>query len=422
MANTTDVMAKSVHGTNPQNMVEYIIRQKIYDSVYWKAECFGLTAELLVDKGTVLRYAGGMYGEPQRPSEFLCLILKMLQIQPDKDIIVEFIKDDAFKYLRLLGAFYMRLVGRPVDVYQYLEPLYNDFRKVRVRESKGAFALSYVDQVVDDMLTRDYCFDIALPRLPARKVLEEAGQLQPRVSVLDEEFDEQALAEEQAEAAAAATSAAAALKLQESAALETATPTEPAAPADAVRARDGEASIGPAAGGEQRRDRPRDPSPWRLSKKERKADRERRRSRTRSPSRDRRRRDDHSPSREGRGGPWGAREARGRSRSPRSRHSVDQGRRERRGRDSRSRSPTPRSRSRDRHRERHRRERRSPDPRDTREWERREERRRRDRRRDSPSPPHHVKKSRGGAEAAGLDAEVAEANALRASLGLKPLA
>lgn len=116
-------------------MVEYIIRQKIYDSMYWKAECFGLTAELLVDKGTALRYvrrhaqwasgtpsqlqhgvafavscthalppqAGGMYGEPQRPSEFLCLILKMLQIQPDKDIIVEFIKDDGFKYLRLLG-------------------------------------------------------------------------------------------------------------------------------------------------------------------------------------------------------------------------------------------------------------------------------------------------------------------------------
>jgi hypothetical protein len=28
------------------------------------------------------------------------------------------------------GAFYMRLVGRPLEVYQYLEPLYNDYRKV----------------------------------------------------------------------------------------------------------------------------------------------------------------------------------------------------------------------------------------------------------------------------------------------------
>lgn len=29
------------------------------------------------------------------------------------------------------GAFYMRLVGRPSEVYSYLEPLYNDPRKVR---------------------------------------------------------------------------------------------------------------------------------------------------------------------------------------------------------------------------------------------------------------------------------------------------
>ena len=131
------------------------------------------------------------------------------QIQPDKDVVVEFIKNDDFKYLRLLGAlrlrwggttacrprrgapgcvrcsrparaparcaavhcsgargaprrrggslrgikrrppsapprpgpgpagaFYLRLVGRPLDVYQYLEPLYNDYRKVGL-----AFAL-----------------------------------------------------------------------------------------------------------------------------------------------------------------------------------------------------------------------------------------------------------------------------------------
>lgn len=44
-----------------------------------------------------------MYGEPQKPTEFICLVLKMLQIQPEKEIIVEFIKNDDFKYLRLLG-------------------------------------------------------------------------------------------------------------------------------------------------------------------------------------------------------------------------------------------------------------------------------------------------------------------------------
>ena len=66
-----------------------------------------------------------------RPTPFICLILKMLQIQPEKDIVVEFIKNEDFKYVRALGAYYMRLTGSALDCYKYLEPLYNDYRKIR---------------------------------------------------------------------------------------------------------------------------------------------------------------------------------------------------------------------------------------------------------------------------------------------------
>lgn len=86
-----------------QNLVEKITRNKIYSTVYWKKDCFGLSAETLVDKAVQLKYVGGMIGEPQKPTEFICLILKMLQIQPDKEIIIEFIKNDDYKYVRLLG-------------------------------------------------------------------------------------------------------------------------------------------------------------------------------------------------------------------------------------------------------------------------------------------------------------------------------
>jgi pre-mRNA-splicing factor 38A len=53
-------------------------------------------------------------------------------------------------------------------VYTYLEPLYNDFRRVRVAQADGSFALSHVDEVVDDMLRKDYLFDVALPHIPMR--------------------------------------------------------------------------------------------------------------------------------------------------------------------------------------------------------------------------------------------------------------
>lgn len=56
MANRTVRDAKSIRGTNPQYLIEKIIRSRIYDAKYWKEECFALTAELLVDKAMELRY------------------------------------------------------------------------------------------------------------------------------------------------------------------------------------------------------------------------------------------------------------------------------------------------------------------------------------------------------------------------------
>ena len=86
---------------------------------------------------------------------------------------VEFIKNEEHKYVRLLGAFYLRLVGKPLEVYQYLEvrlrraawpppaaharpaqPLYNDYRRVRRRTPEGRFQLAHVDQFIDELLTQ----------------------------------------------------------------------------------------------------------------------------------------------------------------------------------------------------------------------------------------------------------------------------
>ncbi|KAG5191607.1 PRP38 family-domain-containing protein, partial [Tribonema minus] len=192
MANTTDPFAISVHGTNPQYLVEKITRTKIYNSQYWKEHCFGLTAEGIVEKAVDLKYVGGSYGGNARPSKFLCLVLKMLQLQPEKDIVIEFIKNEEFKYVRVLGAFYMRLVGRPIDIYQYLEPLYNDYRKVRVRQTMG-WAMKHVDEIIDELLRGDHSFDIALPHLPKRGALEETGALKPRISVLEDAWEEEEL-------------------------------------------------------------------------------------------------------------------------------------------------------------------------------------------------------------------------------------
>ena len=43
MANRTQKDVQTIKGTNPQFLVEKIIRLRVYDCKYWKEECFGLT-------------------------------------------------------------------------------------------------------------------------------------------------------------------------------------------------------------------------------------------------------------------------------------------------------------------------------------------------------------------------------------------
>ena len=110
MANRTDPRAKQVHGTNPQFLIEKITRLKIHNDAYTKEHCFALNSETLVEKAFELKYIGGTYGGQRRPTKFLCLLLKMLQIQPEQEIVLEFIKNPDYKYIRVLGLLYLRLV------------------------------------------------------------------------------------------------------------------------------------------------------------------------------------------------------------------------------------------------------------------------------------------------------------------------
>jgi hypothetical protein len=57
-------------------------------------------AASIIDKAIELHTIGGVYGN-QRPTEFLCLLLKLLQIQPEKEILIEYLQAEEFKYAPL---------------------------------------------------------------------------------------------------------------------------------------------------------------------------------------------------------------------------------------------------------------------------------------------------------------------------------
>jgi len=190
-----------IKGTLAQNLMEKIVRNKIIACTYYKLHCFGLTAETMIDRAMELESVGGTFGGNRKPTAFLCLLFKLLQIQPEREIILAYITNRNHKYVTVLGAVYLRLTGKPVDVYTYLELLYSDYRKIVKQRVNGKYELVHMDEIADELLTSNYMFDMNLPYLPKRKLLEDAGQLDRRVSVLSEQqLEQMALEEETKEA------------------------------------------------------------------------------------------------------------------------------------------------------------------------------------------------------------------------------
>ena len=198
-----------IRGQNPALLFEKPVRDRITDSYYWKEQCFALNAATLCDRAVELTFIGGTFGQ-QKPTPFLCLAFKLLQLTPNKEIIMEYLNAgkveesarlgdvdgeeneeppfEGWKYLRALAAFYIRLTWEAVDIYKTLEPLFEDYRKLK-RRTKDGFRLTYVDQFVDDLLTKDRVCATSLWKLPTRAMLEDLDLLDPRESPLGDEIE-----------------------------------------------------------------------------------------------------------------------------------------------------------------------------------------------------------------------------------------
>ena len=186
-----------IRGLNPATLLDTPLRDRITDSLFWKESCFGLNAATLLDRATELTYVGGTYGLSMKPTPFICLAFKLLTLTPEKPIVLEYLGrgGEEWKYVRALASFYVRLTFDSVDVYKTLEPLLEDKRKLRRRRKEG-YTLTYMDEFVDELLTKDRVCGTSLWKLPSRQVLEDEGRLEERISPLQGELDEELEREE----------------------------------------------------------------------------------------------------------------------------------------------------------------------------------------------------------------------------------
>ena len=174
--------------SGPEQRIEKIIRNKIYASNYWQSICIPLTLETILDEIVKLHDFGGTYGELKKPTKFITLLMKLIMLRPSKEIIYEFIKDDTFKYIRIIGAFYIRMMGNSKECYEWIEPLYYDYRPIKYRIDGKSYETITIDQFAWNLLHSDYYCDITLPLILPRPVLEEQKILSPRLSTIKQQY------------------------------------------------------------------------------------------------------------------------------------------------------------------------------------------------------------------------------------------
>ena len=98
--------------TKGMQLFDKVTRNRIFNSIYWKDECFALDAESLIDKAIKIKYVGGLYSGAKKPTKFLCLVFKMLQMNLPKEIVLEYLKAREYKYLTAMSLMYLRLITK----------------------------------------------------------------------------------------------------------------------------------------------------------------------------------------------------------------------------------------------------------------------------------------------------------------------
>jgi hypothetical protein len=131
----------------------------------------------VVEQAIDIKVVGAFFGPMQRPHLFICLVMRLLKILPKPQLVMEMLRQDVHKYLRVLALVVIRLVGNKAMLDEARVIGEEDYRKVllqrdivatvgdSVEESaalksvsagraRRRVTLSHVDEIADELLCR----------------------------------------------------------------------------------------------------------------------------------------------------------------------------------------------------------------------------------------------------------------------------
>lgn len=176
---------------NKAKLVEPIVRHRVQDSLFYK-QYLHLTNEQTILNVIVdhVQFVGGT-DSGNRPSPFLCCLVRLLEIEPSSEIMELYLTQNGFnefKYLTALSLVYCRMV-RGSNFFELYDRYITDFRKLRFQDKQFQvingvpvhYSIKCMDELVDDLIESERVVDIKIPHLAPRLFYVLRGEATPRV-------------------------------------------------------------------------------------------------------------------------------------------------------------------------------------------------------------------------------------------------
>jgi hypothetical protein len=105
----------------------------------------------LVERAIDLERVGFLSGQMQVVDLFGCVVVRLLQILPSPDVVLAMLRQDIHKYLRMVAAVVIRLIGNADMLKEAIAICFEDFRNIRIRQVDSSLAIVPLDQLCETL-------------------------------------------------------------------------------------------------------------------------------------------------------------------------------------------------------------------------------------------------------------------------------
>ncbi|CUI12707.1 Hypothetical protein, putative [Bodo saltans] len=139
-------------GRSALNAIQPQQQQRILRSQLW-LQVVGKPLMWVIERGIDLERVGCVYGRGDvvLPDLFICLVARLLQILPKPELVLAMVRQEEHKYLRILGAVVVRLIGNQTMSNVTMEICFEDYRNIRVRGSDGNVSVEPLDKLCESL-------------------------------------------------------------------------------------------------------------------------------------------------------------------------------------------------------------------------------------------------------------------------------